>query len=147
MQFRHEWKHEINAVDRLVLLTRLNAVMKRDPHAVDWVYRIRSLYFDTFSDRALREKIDGVNIREKFRIRFYDGDLSYICLEKKSKRDGLGNKRQARITAEEAAQIAAGILPAAAQQHDRSDRSRQTLHRRLPESSCSSSRMRLAHSD
>ena len=33
----------------------------------------------------LREKLDGINIREKFRIRYYNGDTSYIHLEKKSK--------------------------------------------------------------
>ena len=111
MQYRHELKHEINNSDLFAIRQRLRAAASPDPHAKDGKYEIRSLYFDTFSDRALREKIDGVNIREKFRIRFYDGDLSYICLEKKSKRDGLGNKRQARITAEEAAAAAAGILP------------------------------------
>ena len=45
------------------------------------VYFIRSLYFDDGSDSALREKLDGVSRREKFRIRFYNGDLSFIMLE------------------------------------------------------------------
>ncbi len=108
MQFRHEWKHEINAADRLVLLARLNAVMKRDPHAVDGVYRIRSLYFDDLRDTALREKIDGVNVREKFRIRFYNGDTSFIVLEKKRKINGLCAKESCRISAEEAQRIVDG---------------------------------------
>lgn len=110
MQFRHEWKHEINAADRLVLLARLNAVMKRDPHAVDGVYRIRSLYFDDLRDTALREKIDGVNCREKFRIRYYNGDSSYIVLEKKSKRSGLCAKESCRISAGEARRLLDGDL-------------------------------------
>ena len=46
-------------------------------------------YFDNVYDKAIREKIDGVNKREKFRIRYYDGDTSYIQLEKKSKIDML----------------------------------------------------------
>ena len=110
MKYRHEWKHEINYADRLMLLPRLQAVMKRDSHAINGVYRIRSLYFDTPDDRALREKIDGVNEREKFRIRFYNGDTSYIVLEKKSKRNGLCAKESARITAEEAQRIADGDI-------------------------------------
>ena len=110
MQFRHEWKHEINAADRLVLLARLNAVMKRDPHAVDGVYRIRSLYFDDLRDTALREKIDGVNRREKFRIRYYNGDNSYIVLEKKSKLNGLCAKESCRISAGEARRLLDGDL-------------------------------------
>ena len=33
MKFRHEYKHAINLADRLVLRTRLAAVMERDEHA------------------------------------------------------------------------------------------------------------------
>ncbi len=110
MKYRHEWKHEINAADRLVLLTRLGAVMKRDAHAIDGVYKIRSLYFDDLRDTALREKIDGVNVREKFRIRFYNGDTSFIVLEKKSKINGLCAKESCRISAEEAQDIVDGDL-------------------------------------
>lgn len=110
MKYRHEWKHEINTLDRLVLLARLNAVMKRDAHAVNGAYQIRSLYFDNANDKALREKIDGVNIREKFRIRFYNGDTSFIVLEKKSKINGLCAKESCRISAEEARRIVDGDL-------------------------------------
>ena len=110
MKYRHEWKHEINRLDRLVLLTRLSAVMKRDPHAINGVYRIRSLYFDNLNDKALREKIDGVNVREKFRIRYYNGDTSFIMLEKKSKLGGLCAKQSCRLTAEEAQRIVDGDL-------------------------------------
>ena len=54
MQFRHEWKHEINKADMYTLRTRLTAVMKHDTHAENGVYKIRSIYFDSPSDRALR---------------------------------------------------------------------------------------------
>ena len=73
MEFRHEWKHEINTADMLVLKSRLSAVMKYDSHYPDGTYEIRSLYFDDSKDTALREKLDGVNKREKFRIRLYNG--------------------------------------------------------------------------
>ena len=86
MHYRHEWKHEINLLDRLILLARLSAVMKRDPHAAGGSYQVRSLYFDTADDRALQEKIDGVNDREKFRIRCYNGDTGFIIVEKKNQR-------------------------------------------------------------
>lgn len=103
--FRHEWKHVLNYADLLTLRHRLGAVMERDPHAVDGKYHIRSLYFDNPDDKALREKIDGVNVREKFRIRLYNWDTSLIKLEKKSKRNGLGTKYSANLTAEEAQKI------------------------------------------
>lgn len=108
MKFRHEWKHEISYGDMLVLRQRLGAVMKRDEHAKDGKYFIRSLYFDNAADKALREKLDGVNDREKFRIRYYDMDPSLIHLEKKSKRNGLGSKESAELTAAEAQAIVDG---------------------------------------
>ena len=80
MNYRHEWKHEISYGDLLTLRMRLSAVMQSDSHAIGNKYEIRSLYFDTPSDRALREKIDGVNRREKFRIRFYNRDTSFLSL-------------------------------------------------------------------
>ena len=108
--FRHEWKHVLNYADLLTLRHRLGAVMERDPHAIDGKYHIRSLYFDNPDDKALREKIDGVNIREKFRIRLYNWDTSLVKLEKKSKRNGLGTKYSASLTEEEAQKIVDGDL-------------------------------------
>lgn len=108
MKYRHEWKHEISSEDRLILRQRLSAVAQRDPHAKDGKYFIRSLYFDNASDKALREKIDGVNLREKFRIRFYNGDTSLIHLEKKSKVNGLCLKESTSLTREQAQALADG---------------------------------------
>lgn len=110
MDLRHEWKHEISRADMLTVRQRLRAVMQPDPHAKGSVYTIRSLYFDTPSDRALREKLDGVSRREKFRIRYYNGDSSVIHLEKKSKFGGLGNKQSAELSADEAEAILSGRL-------------------------------------
>lgn len=110
MKPRHEWKHEITAADRLVLASRLSAVARRDSHGQNGRYEIRSLYFDDFRDTALREKIDGVSRREKFRIRYYNGDVSYICLEKKVKRDGLCGKRSVLFSAQEVQSLLDGDL-------------------------------------
>ena len=108
MKFRHEVKQEITYIDMLALRQRLSAVMKKDSHAVDGKYEIRSLYFDTLDDKALREKIDGVNIREKFRIRYYNGDTSLIKLEKKSKINGLCLKESVNLTVEQTEAIIKG---------------------------------------
>ena len=110
MDLRHEWKIEINQLDLLTVRQRLKAVAKPDEHAVDGKYEIRSLYFDNGADKALREKLDGVNMREKFRIRYYNGDTSLIHLEKKSKLNGLCNKQSAVLTAQEAQTIVEGDL-------------------------------------
>ncbi|MBR6551399.1 MAG: polyphosphate polymerase domain-containing protein, partial [Clostridia bacterium] len=98
MKYRHEIKHEISKGDMLVLRSRLSSVMKKDIHAVDGKYFIRSLYFDNSKDKALKEKQDGVNVREKFRIRYYNNDTSLIHLEKKSKINGLCLKQSVDLT-------------------------------------------------
>ena len=108
--FRNEWKHLISPSDRAQLRTRLSAVAYQDPHAIDGRYKIRSLYFDTISDRVLREKIDGVSVREKFRIRYYNDDPSVIFLEKKCKQSGAGYKLQTRLTKEQANRIVKGDI-------------------------------------
>jgi hypothetical protein len=108
VRYRHEWKHEISYLDLLCIRQRLRAVAESDPHAADGKYYIRSLYFDNAGDKALREKLDGVNLREKFRIRYYNGDPSLIHLEKKSKRCGLGTKYSANLSPAEAQSIVDG---------------------------------------
>ncbi len=108
MTYRHEYKHEITLSDVITLRQRLQAVAQPDPHAVNGRYMIRSLYFDNLSDQALREKLDGINNREKFRLRYYNKDTSLIHLEKKSKRNGLGTKESAAVTAAEAQSLIDG---------------------------------------
>lgn len=105
MKFRHEWKHEINQSDLFSLRSRLQAVMMMDSHTINGRYEIRSLYFDNLQDKALLEKINGVNVREKFRVRYYNGDASFLLLEKKSKINNLCNKEQTQLSAAEAQAI------------------------------------------
>lgn len=114
MEFRHEWKHQISYSDLLALRSRLTAVMSWDVHAVNGKYKVRSLYFDNLEDQALREKIDGVNCREKFRIRYYNSNTGFIQLEKKSKINGLCSKLQAELSYAEVRAIASGNIHALA---------------------------------
>lgn len=110
MKPRHERKHEISFSDLLVLRQRFRVIAAPDTNGTDGCYLIRSLYFDTPSDRALREKLDGVDRREKFRIRCYDHDHSFIRLEKKCKQNSLGTKESAQLTPRETAAILQGDL-------------------------------------
>lgn len=109
MQYRNELKHLITPGDRAAICASMRTVAKLDPHAAETgYYTIRSLYFDNYRDQALREKVDGINEREKFRIRYYNGDTSVIHLEKKVKRDNVGYKVSCSLTAEEAQRIVDG---------------------------------------
>ena len=107
--YRHELKFAISYSDYTALSSRLKKVMKTDPHASEnGTYRIRSIYFDNTDDKALREKVDGVAKREKFRIRYYNDSFSFITLEKKMKIDSLCLKYDAVITEEECRMILNG---------------------------------------
>ena len=109
--YRHELKYEIPYGEYVAMQKRLRLIMKPDPHAgEDGRYRIRSIYFDNSDDKALREKIDGIAKREKFRIRYYNDDFSFITLEKKMKVNDLCLKYDARITEEECRKILDGNI-------------------------------------
>lgn len=108
MGFRHEFKHEINLSDMIAIRQRLKAVAKIDEYAVNGKYKVRSLYFDNLRDKALMEKINGVNKREKFRLRYYNGDTSLIHLEKKCKYNGLCIKEKVPLSKEQAQAIIDG---------------------------------------
>lgn len=86
-KYRHETKHEIRYSEYLAIKSRLKVIAGLDKNVGEASeYFIRSLYFDNYQDKALREKIYGVNIREKFRLRYYNGNDQYINLEKKQKK-------------------------------------------------------------
>ena len=110
MKYRHEIKHQISYQDMLILRKRLSAVMTPDSHSLCGKYEIYSLYFDNDYDKALLEKINGVNKREKFRIRYYNGDLSFIKLEKKSKICGKCLKESTLLTKEQTQDIIDGNI-------------------------------------
>lgn len=108
-RLRHELKHRISLQEDLVLSQRLGKIFPHDKYAgSDGTYRITSLYFDTPCDSALRQKLDGVNRREKFRLRFYGTDTSLIRLEKKYKINGLCGKRSLSVTSGQVEALLAG---------------------------------------
>ena len=111
IKYRHEYKIHINLGDYYIIRSRTKQIMKLDKHVGrNGQYTIRSVYFDDLNDTALFEKIAGVNHREKFRIRFYNGDTSYIRLEKKIKDNGLTAKMKTQITKDECLKIMNGDI-------------------------------------
>ena len=101
--FRHEYKFLISANAAKLLKLRLPHIMQRDPHAgPNGQYTIRSLYFDDVNAAAYYEKMDGIDNRTKYRIRFYNYDSSVIKLEKKEKLGNLTRKTAQTITKNDA---------------------------------------------
>ncbi len=109
MDGRHELKHYINNADYAQLRARLSVVAKPDEHTCpDGGYLVRSLYFDNYADKAVTEKLSGLSRREKFRLRYYGDDTSFIQLEKKSKANRLCFKESAAVTADQCAALLIG---------------------------------------
>ena len=107
--YRHELKYQTDMSGYLALRSRVRAVMQPDTHAgADGRYIVHSIYFDNFSDKALREKLCGLPRREKFRIRYYNSDLSRLTLEKKMKVNNLCMKLSTPITESECRALLGG---------------------------------------
>lgn len=108
-QYRNEFKHLISRQDALILKSKLKTVMKCDPHVNKYgYYFIRSLYFDTYDDKAFFDKEDGVPLRNKYRIRYYDFNESTLKLENKIKHYGACLKPTSKISRAEVEKIVAG---------------------------------------
>ena len=108
-RLRHEEKHQVNLREALVLSRRLEKLFPRDPHAgPEGFYQVVSLYYDDPYDTALRQKLDGVNRREKFRLRYYGKEPAFFKLEKKYKVKGLCGKGSCRLSREEGERLLRG---------------------------------------
>ena len=101
-RFRHEFKYLCTEIQGQILQSRLRGIMKNDPQAnIDGMYKIRSLYFDDMHDRCFYENENGVNPREKYRIRIYNGNSDIIHLECKRKIRGMTQKEMCPLTYEQ----------------------------------------------
>lgn len=111
-QYRHEYKYYLNACQSAVLESRCSLFLPRDGHVdQNGAYQIKSLYFDDWDNTCYYENEDGVDERSKFRIRYYNHDLEYISLEKKSKKRGMTLKQSCRISRELCEKLMQGNIP------------------------------------
>ena len=95
---RHELKFFISRMEYEILSRVLDKVLHRDPNGDEKnEYHIRSLYFDSFFNDALIDKIDGVKNRDKYRIRIYNHTDKLIRMECKTKVGSLISKRSIAI--------------------------------------------------
>ncbi|MBQ9605976.1 MAG: polyphosphate polymerase domain-containing protein [Lachnospiraceae bacterium] len=109
--YRHEYKYIEPELRLKAAELRLDTFMKKDSHTGDkGFYSIRSLYFDDYFDSFLMENIDGVDEREKWRIRIYDRSSDFISLERKSRKADLISKDSCRISKDTFAKIMDGTV-------------------------------------
>lgn len=108
-KYRHELKYLVSAAQIAILRSRLSGLIPADSHAgADGRYTISSLYFDDLYDRCFYENENGVDPREKFRIRIYNHSTERITLELKRKERGKTLKRSAPLSPEQAKQLTLG---------------------------------------
>ena len=111
-KYRHEFKYIISQGEAAVLELRIAALMSVDPHVGEGgVYTIRSLYFDSFTDRCVYENESGTDPREKFRIRIYNVSAARIALECKRKERGKTLKTSCLISEEQCRLLMRGGIP------------------------------------
>ncbi len=102
---RQENKYFITRIDFMRMCGVLRAVMMEDEHNGSLGYRIRSLYFDTPHDDDYNDKIDGLELRRKIRLRIYDPKADFAMLEMKQKQGSVQKKRSLRVSREDALQL------------------------------------------
>lgn len=105
---RCEYKYLIDACRASVIRSQLTPFMTVDGHSAGRGYLVRSLYFDTPNGLDLQEKLDGMNIGKKVRIRLYHPDDPTCKLELKSKEGIYRQKLSVSVTRDEVRALTLG---------------------------------------
>ena len=98
MLSRHEEKYILTYAQYAILRQRAIQALQPDPNGTDGTYTITSLYFDDPENTGLYEKLDGLALHSKFRVRTYNSTDRFIKLERKDKQGILTQKISASIT-------------------------------------------------
>ena len=107
-RFRYEKKYLIDTETAQILKQRLFYVLSPDENGSNGQYHINSLYFDDIYNTSLYSKINGVSDRDKYRVRFYNGNTSKLRLERKFKRGEMVCKDRAVVGQEEYQMMCSG---------------------------------------
>lgn len=105
---RYEKKYLIDQPQFYRLGSRLASVMHADPNNRGDGYVIRSPYFDSIDDRDYFEKLEGIEVRRKIRLRTYGPGSTTAKLEMKQKEGALQKKRSVTLPREQAERLVRG---------------------------------------
>lgn len=105
---RNELKYIVDEASASYIRNALSEVLRLDPNGGSDGYVIKSLYFDTPDDSDFMDKLDGLDVRRKVRLRTYDAPDSPVKLELKEKTGKQQRKRSIILTNEEAERIQEG---------------------------------------
>lgn len=113
IQYRHEYKYPLSNGQILVEDAKISAVASKDIHVGEQgFYNIRSLYFDDYENSCYMDNENGVDDREKYRIRIYNHSTQRITLELKQKIRGKTRKLSCPISLEQCRLLMQGEIPA-----------------------------------
>jgi len=105
---RQEKKYVVS-LDRYYYLSRqFSRTLKEDKHSSGDGYLVRSLYFDTIDDTDYEEKLSGVEVRRKIRLRNYGPGSTSAKLEMKQKQGQWQKKRSLTLDKQRAQRVIAG---------------------------------------
>lgn len=106
---RHELKYYINKSEYEIIKGTITQLLKLDTNSGrENEYTISSLYFDDIYNSSFNEKLEGLEIRKKYRIRVYNGNDDNIKLEKKGKRGSMINKQACKLSRDDYYSILSG---------------------------------------
>lgn len=112
VRYRHEYKYMLSQAQILMEDAKINTIAELDAYAgQQGYYNIRSLYFDDYENSCFMANENGVDNREKYRIRIYNGAKECIKLELKQKYHGMTLKRNCRISLQQCEQLMVGRVP------------------------------------
>lgn len=98
----------MNMADVKRLSGKLSQALMEDDHNGANGYSIRSLYFDTPYDGDFQDKMDGLLLRKKIRLRIYNPRAKSAKLEMKQKEGMYQRKRSLKMSREDAQALIAG---------------------------------------
>lgn len=106
--FRQEKKYLLTDAEARRLGAHLGRIMIEDTHNGPQGYYVRSLYFDSLNDGDYQDKVDGMELRRKIRLRVYGAEAGFGMLEMKQKEGPYQKKRSLRLGREDARRLCQG---------------------------------------
>ncbi|MCL2378024.1 MAG: polyphosphate polymerase domain-containing protein [Defluviitaleaceae bacterium] len=105
---RQEKKYLITLDKYYYLSRQLSRVLEEDTHSSGDGYLIRSLYYDDIDNTDYEEKINGVEVRRKIRLRNYGPSSDTAKLELKQKQGQWQKKRSLILDKDKAQSLIGG---------------------------------------
>lgn len=106
--FRKKIKYVVPLAKILAIRSCLDNFMARDDYCTEDAYSIRSVYFESINNLDFAQKIEGIDVRKKIRLRIYNCDESLCKLELKQKNGDWQHKQSLVLSKGDAEALCTG---------------------------------------